>query len=922
MARDHSKNPLRGRHRECGALDGLVEDAHAGRSRVLVLRGEAGIGKSSLLDHVAERAGPACRLARTTGAESETAFAFAGLHRLCAPMLEHLDRLPEPQRDALGTVFGLAPGPPPEQFLLGLAVLTLLTDVADDRPLVCLVDDAQWLDPSSASTLEFVARRLQADPVAMVFSVREPTEQPLLAGLPELQVGGIDDDNARSLLDSVTTGPLDERVRDRVVAEARGNPLALLELPRGFSTTEIELGFGSHDSATMANRIERGFLRQIEPLPPDTRRLLVAAAVEPLGDVTLLWRAAGRLGIDADAASPAEDLGVITLGMRVTFRHPLARSAVHRAASVSELRAVHAALAEATDAEHDPERRVWHRAQAAAVPDEHVASDLEAVALRAAGRGALVTAGSLLEKAMALTPDPARRGSRAVGAAVTKIYAAQFDSALQVLEAAELCPLEPMERATVVWLRAATVSAAKTAPGAPLFLEAAEILHPLDAAVARRAYLDALGSQLMAGRLDGEERLREVARAARAAPPAPEPPRPVDLVLDGLAVRVAEGYQAGLLPARHALAACLEQAEPNQEFLEWVWFAPLLAPEVWDDEAWDRVTAHTVRLNRDAGAFSTLPIALEYRAEFELSAGNLETAAQLVEEADTIVELTGRTPITHTSAELAAWRGDGRRAVEAIDATAELMAGYTGRNTGLAEHARAVLFNGLGHYEEALAAAQRACEHDDLGLYGRCLVERVEAGARAGAIADATGALRELEQRALAAGTDWALGVLARSRALLSDDADAEALYREALDRLGRTRMSAHLARAQLVFGEWLRRQNRRVDARAQLRAAHGALDAMGAAAFADRARRELLATGETVRKRSTDASDALTAQEAQIVRLAADGATNPEIGSRLFISPRTVEYHLSKIYVKLGVRSRRELRRVGVRARVPAETT
>ena len=359
---DDSKQTLRGRRRECEALHTLLHDALAGQSRVLVLRGEAGIGKSALLDYVGARASE-CRVARTTGVESEMAFAYAGLHGICAPMLGNLDSLPGPQRDALGTIFGLTTGPPPEQFLVGLAVLGLLTDAADDSPLLCLVDDSQWLDPSSALTLEFVARRLDADPVAMVFAVREPTAMPVLTGLPELHLEGLGDEDALVLLDSMTAGPLDARVRERVIAESRGNPLALLELPRGWSAAELELGFGSYAPTLMASRIEQGFLRQLHHVPAETRRLLLAAAVEPLGDVTLLWRAADRLDIKPEAAIPAEDLGLISLGGRVTFRHPLVRSAVHRSASVSELRAVHSALAEATDAERDPERRAWHRAR-------------------------------------------------------------------------------------------------------------------------------------------------------------------------------------------------------------------------------------------------------------------------------------------------------------------------------------------------------------------------------------------------------------------------------------------------------------------------------------------------------------------------------------------------------------------------------
>jgi DNA-binding CsgD family transcriptional regulator len=889
-------------------LDALLEAVRAGQSRVLVLRGEAGIGKTALLRHVQDRASD-CRLAGTVGIESETQLAYAGLHQLCASLLDGLDQLPPPQRAALSTIFGLSAGPPADPLLVGLATLGLLSVAADDRPLVCLVDDAQWLDPATAMTLGFVARRLSAEPVALVLAVREPAGAPTLDGLDTLVVDGLGDVDARAILDAATGLPLDDRVRDRIVAEARGNPLALLELPRGWSAAELELGFASHDATALASRIEQEFQRQLADLPEDTRRLLLTAAVEPLGDVTLLWRAADRLGIAPEAAVPAEDLDLIALGGRVTFRHPLVRSAVYRSASVSEVRAVHEALAGATDAERDPERQAWHRAHAAVGPDEAVALELEAAAQGAAARGALVTSASLLERAMELSPDPAQRGARAVAAALTMMFTAQFETALPVLDAADLCPLDPVQRALVVGLRASIVASSKSAPSAPLFLEGAEILHDLDAASARRAYLDALGSQLMSSRVEGEERLLEVARLALAAPPAPEPVRPLDVILDALAVRLAEGFDAGLVPARLALAACLDEADANFEFLEWVWFGPLLAPEIWDDEQWDRVTEHIVRLNRDAGAFSTLPITLEYRAELEISAGNLASAATLLGESDAIVEVTGRSAITHTSTELVAWQGDERRAVDVIDATVALMAGYTGRNTGLAEHARAVLFNGLGRYDEAHAAAVRGCEFDDLGLTGRCLVERVEAGARAGIVDDAATALQLLEQRTVPAGTDWALGVLARSRALLSDDSAAEPLYLEAVERLGRTRMKAHLARAHLVYGEWLRREQRRVDAREQLRTAYDLLDGMGAAAFAARARGELSATGEKVRKRSVETTEALTAQEAQISRLAAEGATNPEIGTRLFISPRTVEYHLSKVFVKLGVTSRRELR-------------
>jgi DNA-binding CsgD family transcriptional regulator/tetratricopeptide (TPR) repeat protein len=909
MAGDHSKYGLRGRRRECETLDRLLEDAKAGKSRVLVLRGEAGIGKSALLDYLDERAS-AYRVERAFGIESEMELAFAGLHQLCASMVENFDRLPDPQRGALATIFGLEAGAPPGQFLLGLSLLGLLSDVAEGGPLVCIVDDAQWLDGATEATLAFAARRLFAESVALVFAVREPAPEPTLAGLPELRIDGLGTDDALSLLDVATAGRLDERVRDRIVAEARGNPLALLELPRGLTAAELELGIGQHDSIAIASRVEQSYLRQLQQLPTDTRTLLLAAAVEPLGDATLLWRATTHLGTSIDAAAPAEEAGLVTFGPRVRFRHPLVRSAVCRTAGVHDLRDVHRALAEATDADLDPDRHAWHRAYAAAEPDEAVVAELEQAAERAQQRGATVTAAAFLERATELTADPDRRGQRALTAAVAKVFAAEFDSGLELLATAELCPLDPLQRAWLLRLRASMPSNLAGVQERPaMFLEAAELFHPLDARIAREVYLGALGTQMMVGRLADEQVLREVAGAARAAPPAPDPPRPIDLVLDALAVRFCDGHEAALEPMRRAVHTATRVSH-DDEILQWLFFGPPVAPEVWDDESWDVLTAHVVQSNRDSGAFGMLPLSLQYRAEFELNAGHLEAAAELLDENDTILELTARQFMTYTALEYAAWRGDEARALNVIDsATREMLEAGTGRIIGIAEYAKAVLANGLGQYGDALDAAQRACAYDDLGVFGRSLVERIEAGSRCDASADAALALEELERRTLGAGTDWALGMLARSRALLSDAGRAEPLYREAIERLERTRMTAHLARAHLVYGEWLRRAQRRVDAREQLRRAHEMLTAMGASAFAERARRELVATGETVRKRSVDTSDALTPQEAQIARLAADGESNPEIGSRLFISARTVEYHLTKVFVKLGVKSRRELR-------------
>ncbi len=881
-----------------------------GQSRVLVVRGEAGVGKTALLEYVVEHAA-GCRIARAAGVESEMELAFAGLQQLCAPFLDHLERVPGPQRDALSTAFGQSAGEPPDRFLVGLAVLSLLAEVAEERPLVCLVDDAQWLDGVSAQTLAFVARRLLAERVALVFAVREPSDEQALAGLPELAVRGLSDSDARALLDSALTGPLDERIRDRIVAETRGNPLGLLELPRGLTPAELAGGFGLPDTMPLASRIERGFLRRIEPLPVEPRRLLLTAAAEPVGDVTVLWRAAELLGIGPDAAAPAEAAGLVEFGARVGFRHPLVRSAVYRAAAPEERRSVHRALAEATDSERDPDRRAWHRAHAARGPDEDVAGELERAAGRVQGRGGAAAAAAFLQRATELTPDPARRGARALAAAQAKRDAAAPEAASKLLAIAELCPLDLLQRALLDRLRAQLAFARRRGSDAPpLLMEAAQRLEPLDADLARETHLEALEAVLFAGRLNRAGAAQDVAEAARAAPPGPEPPRAIDLLLDGLAVRFADGYVAGQPALKRALDAFAREREHSEHDLRWMWLAWPVANEVWDDDAWVQLTTRAVRVARDAGALAVLPIALLYRAGVHVFAGELTAASALVEEADAINAATGNTPLAYVAPVLAAYRGQEARALELIEAgVQDATARGEGRAIGLAGFARAVLYNGLGRYDAAHAAAERACDHDDLGLVGWSLIELVEASARDGSPDVAAAAVERLEERTRAAGTDWALGAQARSRALVSDGDDADGLYREALERLAGCRLAIHLARAQLVYGEWLRRENRRVDAREQLRAAHDTFSHIGAAGFAERARRELLATGETVRKRTVETLDDLTPQEEQIARLAVGGRTNPEIGAELFLSPRTVEWHLRKVFGKLGIGSRKELR-------------
>jgi DNA-binding CsgD family transcriptional regulator len=904
---------LAGRSAECARLDRLLVAARSGQSQVLVLRGEAGYGKTAFLEYLSERAA-GCRLARAAGVESELELAFAGLQQLCAPMLDRLEQLPGPQRDALGTAFGLRTGEPPDRFLVGLAVLSLLAEVAEEEPLVCLVDDAQWLDRVSAQMLAFVARRLLAERVALVFAVREPCDEHELAGLSEQVVAGLGDRDARALLDSAVAGRLDERVRDRIVAEAHGNPLALLELPRGLTPAELAGGFALPDASPLASKIEQSFLRQLQPLPVETRRLLLTAAAEPVGDVTLLWRAAERLGIGADAATPAEAAGLIELGAQVRFRHPLVRSAAYRAAGVGDLQEVHRALADVTDPDLDPDRRAWHRAHAAVGADAEVASELERSAGRAQARGGLAAAAAFLERAAMLTVEPAHRAQRALAAAQAKHQAGAPDAALELLAGAKAGPLDELGCARVELLDAQIAFAVRRGRDAPpLLLKAAQHLEPLDRNLARDTYLDAFAAATFAGRLASGGGLPEVAQGALAAPPSPQPPLAADLLLDGLALRTTQGYAAGAPVLRQALSAFRSEQAPSDEAIRWLWLAcHVAATDLWDDESWDVLSARQVQLARDAGALTVLPIALATRTALHLIAGDLTAAVSLEEELAAIVAATGSYLAPYGALLLAAWCGREAETSELTEANkSEVVARGEGLGLSDFEWASAMLYNGLGRYEDARAAAQQvlACPHDP--LLSLLLPEFIEAAARSGRPEGADDALKRLAESTRASGADWALGIEARSRALLSDGAAAEQLHREAIERLGGTRIRFELARAHLLYGEWLRRQRRRADAREQLRRAHEMLSDMGAEAFAERAARELLATGETARKRTDDTRGQLTAQETQIARLARGGSSNPEIGAQLFISPRTVEYHLHKVFTKLEISSRSELERV-----------
>lgn len=899
---------LRGREDACAQLDRLIQAALAGRGGVMMLRGEAGVGKTALLEYAIASA-PTLRVIRIAGMESEMELAFAGLQQLCAAMLDRLERLPGPQRDALQTTFGLSAGAVPDPFLVGLAVLSLLSEVAEERPLLCVIDDAHWLDRASAQALAFVARRLLAEPVVLLFAAREPSD--LIIGLPDLLVEGLGDADARALLASVVPGPLDEPIAEQLIAETRGNPLALLELPRGLSAGQLAGGFGLPGAVSLSGRIEESFLRRFEALPVDTRRLLLTAAAEPTGDPAVLWRAAQRLAIDASAFEPAESARLIDVDGRVRFRHPLVRSALYRAATPQERRQAHRALAQATDAQIDPDRRAWHLAAATAGPDETVAAELEHAAGRAQARGGLAAAAAFQQRAVALTSDPALRAQRALTAAQTKYEAGALADAVTLLDIAEAGTDRAGRRARVNLLRAQIAFVSRRASDAPaLLLDAAHELERVDAKLARATYLDALAAARSAGPLGGAADLVKVSEAALAGPPLPQAPLPSDLLLKGLAVQVTTGYAAGAPILKAAVSAFERETALPPEEARWLSLALWAAADLWDDQTWRRLTTRELERTRQAGALTALPLALSMLSYIHATSGELVAAEDLLDEIRSASEATGTPARPYLALWIAALRGREAETRDLIHTVSEDAAARgEGYATFVTEHAAAVLFNGLGRYGAALAALRRqAVDPSYRDGSPRPMAELVEAAVRCEERPLAQLAFDRLAETTSAAGTDWALGVEARSRALLSNGAVAEGLYREAIERLGRVSIRVQLARAHLVYGEWLRRERRRREARPQLRTALEMFTSMGTEAFADRSQRELMATGERARKRSVETRDDLTPQQAQIARLARDGLSNAEIGARLFISQSTVAYHLRNVFSKLQITSRHQL--------------
>lgn len=905
-----------GRDRECEQLDELLRAVRTGHSRALVIRGEPGIGKTRLLDYLIERA-RGFRIARITGIQSEMELVYAGLHQLCEPMAGRLAALPGQQRAAVAAALGQGGEPAPDGFLVALGTLGLLSEVARERPLLCVVDDAQWLDRASMQTLAFTARRLVAESVAFVFAVRSPpdtagTDPAEPVGVRELRLTGLRDDDARALLRATMPGPWDENVLSRVVAETRGNPLALLELPKTSGPVELAGGFGLPAARAVNARLRAAYLRRIAELPTETQQSLLVAAADPTGEPLLLWQATDHLGIHLGAAEPAVAAGLLEIGARVGFAHPLVRSVVYWAADPVARRAAHRALAEVTDPHTDPDRRAWHAAHGAAGPDETIAAELERSALRARVRGGLAAAAAFIARAVELTPDAERRRARALVAARANHEAGNPDTALKLLSLAEAGLRDDRLRAEAELVRARIAFTTDRGIAAPaLLLDAARRLAHHDADAARETYLEVIDAALFAGPKAYRRGQYEAALAARGTP-APAAPRPADFLLDALATRILDGHTAAVPALRSALDAFRRADLSPTEALRWLWLTAVTAVGLWDDVLLAEFSVRNLDLVRATGRASALPIALTLRSIVHILDGELAAAESLAAEVHTVSEAVAAATPVFPALLAAGWRG---REAECLELNTRAEEGEQHRGEGIGPvvggYARAVLYNGLSRFDEAAAAARASNEEYvqlEVGIPIWSLVEYIEATTRTGDTDRAFDALVRLTEVTRPSGSDWAKGIEARSHALVSTGPDAEIHYRAALSHLERTTLRGELARAHLLYGEWLHREHRGPEARRHLHTASELFTAMGMAGFAARSTRALAAGDQNLREHPVTTRTDFTAEEAQVVELVQAGLTDPEIAARLFISPPTVEWHLRNLCTRLGLRSRRQL--------------
>jgi len=901
-----------GRSGDCRALDDLVEAVRGGLSRSLVIVGEPGIGKTRLLEYTAEAA-DGVRVVSIAGVESELRLGFAALHRMLVPFADRIGVLPVPQRDALGSAFGLAAGPPADRFLVGLGVLTLLAGVAAEQPLIWLVDDAQWLDRESLEVLGFVGRRLHADRIGLLFGTREASpELTALDGLPTRYLSGLEPAAARALLATTVSGSLNARVAARIVTETGGNPLALLELARQLTPDQLAGRSPLPQRMPVGRRLQGHFLRQVKMLPPATGSVLLLASAVSRDDPAVLWRAAALLDLGPGAADPAVAQNIISVHPRVAFRHPLIRSAVYEGARSGDRVRVHDALARIARQDGDLDQAAWHRAAATVVADEDVAADLERSAARAGQRGGYAARAAFLARAAELTPDTAKRAVRLFAAA--QAHLAAGDAALAEASLDHAAPWLPAGlHGAAQRLRASVAVFFSRHKDAPvLLLDTVAAVDPPDVPLIRELLFEAMQAALVARQHTTGTTPVDVAHAALQAPRDPaQVVTATGLLLDGFATRIAVGYPPAVPVLRAAVAALFTGEQPAPADLPATilgWFA---ADDLWDDGGRRAMLKRAEDLQRRHGALGALRITLAGLTTGEVWAGRPDQAeASYLEAAEISSSIGVPTPATTgVLLELRAWQGREQESRALAEMTAQW-----GQQRGaailevFALMGLTVLELGLGRYAEALIWGLRIYDDDPPGFGNRVLPEIVEAGARGGDHSAAHTALSRLADRATASGTPWALGMLARSRALLAHDADAETSYRAAIGHLTGTAVRTELARAHLLYGEWLRRQRRRNDARAQLRTACDMFDAMGAAAFARRTRAELLAAGDRPRQPAQRPGPDLTPQEMQVSDLAAAGASNAQIATHLFVTTSTVEYHLTKVFRKLGITSRRQL--------------
>jgi DNA-binding CsgD family transcriptional regulator len=905
---------LAGRADEQAALRGLLLSLGDGMSGALVLRGEPGIGKTALLEYLAGVA-PDVDFAVVSGVESEAGFAFAGLYRLLVPCLGRMDRLPEPQRLALGTALGLVDGPSGSPFFIGLAALTVLAEAAQDRPLVCVIDDAQWLDPESLEVLAFVARRVYAERLGIVFGVREPPRLAMLEGIPELELSGLSPASAAELLVALAAGRVDPHVAAQIADRAGGNPLVLTEVGRELAEGRIPSGLLLNAPIPVGQRLETHFRDRVLDLPPDCRALLLLAAAGAAPAVT--WRAAALEGLGPEAALPAETGQLVAMTPELRFRHPLIRAAVYASAEPADRRRAHELLARATDARINPDLRAWHLAGAALAPDEDIAAELERCAEGARRRGGFLAEAEFLARSAELSPDPAGVAARTLAAAGAAVTGGAPLRAEALLDAGEPAFEDPFVRAQAQRLR----QRVRYLCGRPFgempiaLLGAAKVLAPVDRGLARRTMLDAVELAIVTGRFISGVTVAEVGRAALALR-ADEDSNPGidDLLLAGLATLAADGYVKAAPLLRRAVTAMASPDAVGAAVPLWFIDGVYATHALWDDRARHDWLERCERVARATGALHHLQQALTCLSTVEAQTGQLSSAEARGEDCHQLGLAIGFSPeklAVNSNAELLAWRGLDTAVQLAADngaAAAEYLHAGDIKRPGY--RALMVLHLSRGRYLDAFQVASRMRADDRLHFDNEALPNLVEAGVRSGHHDAAALALGELVQRASASGTSWALGLMARSQALL-EPVDPEPLYQRAINHLGKTTVITDLARAHLLYGEWLRRQKRRLDARDQLQHAHDLFTSMDAPAFAHRAGVELAATGARVHKHASGMVGDLTAQEARIARLAAGGATNQMIAAELFISSHTVGYHLTKAFRKLGVTSRQQLHTV-----------